>query len=831
MDDSKKRRLSTIRGKSKADENIKKSKVVVESEDESSSGEDSNNKLGATAKPKRKSMLTPATPLNNNNITIDDDQNNTSGITNMSSSFLLKSPNRKSVLTNQQISDLYSNCIKLSNENKINQKNTWNLDLIDNIDKVLENHNKSTTESVNFQAVSCTLEASVKIYSSRVDSVHNETYKILGGLSRSDSDAQHNEDGDKDQEDNEGHINSDGEQGEDGDSKSKEAKEKKKSGKKKSGVNTLETNLDNITIKKFDLQFMVDPLFGKTSAAFDEGGARGLLLNHLSIYDDCRLVFDSLDAIKSTKGSTQSQGIHKTVDISHWKSLFNPSKTKNLEICPTFSNFNQWSEKPTNAPELDEHDELETSIGGIDLNINDHEEEEDEDLHLNHNDLDSNDEENENHQDDNTKFFTNDFNINHDDVDEHYEQGNGINTDDMDDNGDILKSNNDDWEEYNFLPVIQNWSGLDHWKFQKKPVTKKSADGGSENSQHEGSDSEDTTTSSTKKKKATKKKAFFLDFDAPPPPDSLFEPPKKQTTIMSAAAIKKASETSTILPPDIHFDIKRLSRLFNKPQSIIPPMSRREEFIKKKFGVSSSQTQNENDTGFNVGPDFDFPSSQMFDDKNSESTGEGRSFNFDKNDNDDDDSGFNEPGIEDNDDQFESSYTNNYDSNIDSVLNTTTGELNEDGTVQEIGINNGKLVAEPNKVQRLEIGHNRVAKRINIESLSSSIWKCIDKYPTATNSKLQPQKSITKDLNESFDNSLDSSIQPEKSETIPNDFKHLIQELKDSKQITPESSISLIFFCVLRLANEKNLKLNQTDINNFFINNTVQPTATTTKSN
>lgn len=37
------------------------------------------------------------------------------------------------------------------------------------------------------------------------------------------------------------------------------------------GVNTLEANLENITVKKFDLAFDVDPLFMKTSASFDEG--------------------------------------------------------------------------------------------------------------------------------------------------------------------------------------------------------------------------------------------------------------------------------------------------------------------------------------------------------------------------------------------------------------------------------------------------------------------------------------------------------------------------------------------------------------------------------
>ena len=38
---------------------------------------------------------------------------------------------------------------------------------------------------------------------------------------------------------------------------------------------TLEASLEALNVKKFDLAFTVDPLFHKTSAQFDEGGARG----------------------------------------------------------------------------------------------------------------------------------------------------------------------------------------------------------------------------------------------------------------------------------------------------------------------------------------------------------------------------------------------------------------------------------------------------------------------------------------------------------------------------------------------------------------------------
>lgn len=54
-------------------------------------------------------------------------------------------------------------------------------------------------------------------------------------------------------------------------------------------------SFDALKVKKFDLEFTVDPLFKKTSADFDEGGAMGLLMNHLSIDGKGRVVFDSGD--------------------------------------------------------------------------------------------------------------------------------------------------------------------------------------------------------------------------------------------------------------------------------------------------------------------------------------------------------------------------------------------------------------------------------------------------------------------------------------------------------------------------------------------------------
>jgi condensin complex subunit 2 len=57
----------------------------------------------------------------------------------------------------------------------------------------------------------------------------------------------------------------------------------------------LAPSFASLQLKKFELEFAVDPLFKKATADFDEGGAKGLLLNHLMIDSQGRIVFDSSD--------------------------------------------------------------------------------------------------------------------------------------------------------------------------------------------------------------------------------------------------------------------------------------------------------------------------------------------------------------------------------------------------------------------------------------------------------------------------------------------------------------------------------------------------------
>lgn len=164
-------------------------------------------------------------------------------------------------------------------------------------------------DTYNFQKASCTLDASIKIYSYRVDDTWNSSYKILENLSRTEQ--KHGVDD----------AGSDEEGG---------ARTARKT--RKTHARTIEKNLKNINLKAYDTECEADPLFHKMSQSFDEGGAKGMLLANLSVYDGCKILLNSSDvsvvtrkpihevAVKSKEGpesqvtGKQKSGISKSKD-------------------------------------------------------------------------------------------------------------------------------------------------------------------------------------------------------------------------------------------------------------------------------------------------------------------------------------------------------------------------------------------------------------------------------------------------------------------------------------------------------------------------------------
>lgn len=155
----------------------------------------------------------------------------------------------------------------------------------------------SSDNSINFQRASCTLDGCVKIWTSRVDSVGTETGKLLGSL------ANHGRDDDDDD-------NSDNPDADPTQAKKKRAHR---------SAATLVKDPDQLKSKKLDLEFHVDPLFKKTCADFDEGGASGLLMNHLSLGsgdDALRIIFDAGDSKRKMEDDDEkAEEPHSEVSI------------------------------------------------------------------------------------------------------------------------------------------------------------------------------------------------------------------------------------------------------------------------------------------------------------------------------------------------------------------------------------------------------------------------------------------------------------------------------------------------------------------------------------
>jgi condensin complex subunit 2 len=165
---------------------------------------------------------------------------------------------------------------------------------------------------VNFQKASCTLDASIKIYSYRVDETAASTYRVLGNLNRTGEGGEHNgHNGSSDCSDNDDDDNADGDApGDDvAGGKGKKGKRGKKASARLCISDTLEKNPANLDMTDLDREFDVDPLFRKLSKTFDEAGSKGMLLNNLAVSDGCRVMFDSGGDIGAAEAAEEAAAV------------------------------------------------------------------------------------------------------------------------------------------------------------------------------------------------------------------------------------------------------------------------------------------------------------------------------------------------------------------------------------------------------------------------------------------------------------------------------------------------------------------------------------------
>lgn len=178
--------------------------------------------------------------------------------------------------------------IKLATDNKINAKNSWTVALIDYFSDLTY---LKEGQSINFQKASATLDGCVKIYASRVDSVVLETGKLLSGLSHD--------------------VVEEPEESEN---------EEEKPNRRYNQVveTTLVKNFDNLRARGKHTEAAFDPMFKKVLNDFDEGGAKSLLLNMLTLDGDGRVQLgDRLQRDDTAAPEAPTRGIRK----SRWRRL------------------------------------------------------------------------------------------------------------------------------------------------------------------------------------------------------------------------------------------------------------------------------------------------------------------------------------------------------------------------------------------------------------------------------------------------------------------------------------------------------------------------------
>lgn len=124
---------------------------------------------------------------------------------------------------------------------------------------------------------SSSLDASAKIYAGRVDAVHQETYKVLTGLGRSDKPPKSDKDGGDENDQAPGESDESANDIEGG------ANDRKKKDRKRipNAKKVIVTSLIKIRSKVKGFEADVDPLFQQQAAAYDDGGTVELSLNRL----------------------------------------------------------------------------------------------------------------------------------------------------------------------------------------------------------------------------------------------------------------------------------------------------------------------------------------------------------------------------------------------------------------------------------------------------------------------------------------------------------------------------------------------------------------------
>ena len=666
--------------------------------------------------------------------------------------------NKHTILSN------FEEWIKLSTDNKITLKNSWQFALIDyfhDLNVIKDGDN------INFQRASATLDGCVKIYLSRVESAAAETGKLLSGLAKKKNDLEDVDEQDVD-ENGEPKTGEKEQADESGDDDNEEL------GKKKRKINRIvESTLvdfETLRIKKLDQELAIDPLFKKALAEFDEGGAKSLLLNTLNIDGSGRVVFDATtkpvkEGEQDGDDSTQDKlpepepEQDKDVDISKLgKIIFrNDESLDDMSICPSLSEFNTALEDVTKAKSIltDFNNKITTAAETEILTPGNDLVGEGNDGGFDYGDFGGNDD----------GFDGGNFGSDYNDLEENDNENDNNNNDDSNDpinnlNQSIMQRLFNDSEYVQLSKSTQvldrdlmayfdermktNWRGPEHWKVAALKKSKK-IEGGEV---VEGARS----TPGLVEPKKKQDQVIVNFFDEDDNEDTIFEGPR------SASLIVKKNDVNTSnnkLPDDIRYNSARLTNLFTKPQVSIVYFPKRKksdtkdepQFTDENFFAERYHKQEEQQEADALAASFH---QAEYEDFNNDFGGDDYAIDF------------------------------------NDALEGDVGELNEEdkdiASTQVIG-----------KKRPDHLNFSRVAKRVDVKFLKDNLWKTIKEEAKTIERPAEPNEE-----------NIEEQVEPPKQT-----FGKLVASVANlyGTEQRKELSTSFYFICLLHLANEHGLTI------------------------
>ncbi|XP_036744376.2 condensin complex subunit 2 isoform X1 [Manis pentadactyla] len=626
--------------------------------------------------------------------------------------------------TNTQITEHYSTCIKLSTENKITTKNAFGLHLIDFMSEILK---QKDTELTNFKVAAGTLDASTKIYAVRVDAVHADVYKVLGGLGKDAPSPEETE--------NHGADESAAEAG----TTKKAAKPKKKHSYK-----TIEQNINNLNVSEADRKCKVDPMFQKTAASFDECSPSGVFLSTLNSCDyRSELLFPADLQTLSTEEPLDLPDLG-WVEMTDLKTSLQQC-VKDCQICPSLAGFQftKWDRETHNESVSALVDKFKKNDQVFDINaeVEDSDSGDFLDGPL-EDDFDASEEPDRTTAGDHTEFRSQNQPCH-----VHSCQEEMIPLGDIRTMCPLLSMKPGEYSY--FSPhTMSMWAGPDHWRFRPR---------------HK----QDAASSQSENKRRTTKKDFEIDFDDDIDFDVYFQK-TKAATVLTKSTLESQHWKATTLPTDFHYETDNLVQLHLKPGTRLIKMAQDQGAGTEHYEeIEDYDYNNPNDTA-NFCPRLQAADSDY----------------------------------EESDDLFVGPVGTFDLSAYPCHPPKTTQDSDDVPEVQGLDITTygeSNLVAEPQKVNKIEIHYAKTAKKMDMKKLKQSMWRLLTEFSKQADTEANHSETEREgDLAEVADKKMLSGLTKDLQKSLP---PIMAQNL----------SIPLAFACLLHLANEKNLKLEGTE--------------------